>query len=113
MTEFVPGALLDARHELCLPDLAVLICFIHHIATQIQLPEVIAGISAACPGPSTSRWTTGRPVPGTRRQPAGMVAAFMHSVGRVGSGVPALQQVERGGEQRGRPQAEHAEALPR
>ena len=35
-----------SRSALTVADLAVLIYFIHHIATQIQLPQVIAGISA-------------------------------------------------------------------
>ena len=41
-----------------LADLAVLIYFLHHIAVQIQLPQVIAGIAATCSRPSSCRSTT-------------------------------------------------------
>ena len=43
---FVPHISVTVTLALTVVDLAVLIYFIHHIATQIQLPEVIAGISA-------------------------------------------------------------------
>lgn len=43
---FVPHISITVTLALTVVDLAVLIYFIHHIATQIQLPEVIAGISA-------------------------------------------------------------------
>jgi uncharacterized membrane protein len=43
---FVPHLGITVTLALTVADLAVLIYFIHHIATQIQLPEVIAGISA-------------------------------------------------------------------
>jgi len=43
---FVPHLSITVTLALTVVDLAVLIYFIHHIATQIQLPEVIAGISA-------------------------------------------------------------------
>jgi uncharacterized membrane protein len=43
--EFVPHISITAAFGLVLIDLAVLIYFIHHIATQIQLPQVIAGIA--------------------------------------------------------------------
>lgn len=44
--EFVPHICITAAFALVLIDLALLIYFIHHIATQIQLPHVIAGIAA-------------------------------------------------------------------
>jgi uncharacterized membrane protein len=43
--EFVPHVSITTAFGLVLVDLAVLIYFIHHIATQIQLPQVIAGIA--------------------------------------------------------------------
>ena len=42
---FVPHVSITVAEALLLVDLAVLIYFIHHIATSIQLPEVIAGIA--------------------------------------------------------------------
>ena len=43
--EFVPHISITTAFGLVLIDLAVLIYFIHHIATQIQLPQVIASIA--------------------------------------------------------------------
>jgi uncharacterized membrane protein len=43
--EFVPHVSITTTFGLVLIDLAVLIYFIHHIATQIQLPQVIASIA--------------------------------------------------------------------
>jgi uncharacterized membrane protein len=43
--EFVPHVSITTTFGLVLVDLAVLIYFIHHIATQIQLPQVIASIA--------------------------------------------------------------------
>jgi uncharacterized membrane protein len=43
---FVPHIGITVTLALMVADLAVLIYFIHHIARQIQLPEVIAGIAA-------------------------------------------------------------------
>jgi len=43
--DFVPHVSITVAEALLLVDLAVLIYFIHHIATSIQLPEVIAGIA--------------------------------------------------------------------
>ncbi len=44
--QFVPHISVTMTLVLMLADLAVLIYFLHHIATQIQLPQVIAGIAA-------------------------------------------------------------------
>jgi uncharacterized membrane protein len=44
--QFVPHISVTMTLALMLADLAVLIYFLHHIATQIQLPQVIAGIAA-------------------------------------------------------------------
>ncbi|MEZ0089057.1 DUF2254 domain-containing protein [Streptacidiphilus sp. EB129] len=44
--DFVPHLSITVCLALVLADLAVLIYFIHHIATSIQLPRVIAGIAA-------------------------------------------------------------------
>ncbi|MBV9091587.1 MAG: DUF2254 domain-containing protein [Mycobacteriaceae bacterium] len=43
--DFVPHISITTTFGLVLINLAVLIYFIHHIATQIQLPQVIAGIA--------------------------------------------------------------------
>jgi uncharacterized membrane protein len=43
---FVPHISVTVTLALMLADLAVLIYFLHHIARQIQLPEVIAGIAS-------------------------------------------------------------------
>ena len=43
--DFVPHVSITTTFGLVLIDLAVLIYFIHHIATQIQLPQVIASIA--------------------------------------------------------------------
>jgi len=43
---FVPHISVTVTLGLTVADMAVLIYFIHHVAKQIQLPEVIAGISA-------------------------------------------------------------------
>ena len=43
--EFVPHVSITTAFGLVLVDLAVLIYFIHHITTQIQLPQVIASIA--------------------------------------------------------------------
>ena len=43
--EFVPHISITTAFGLVLIDLAVLIYYIHHIALQIQLPEVISGIA--------------------------------------------------------------------
>jgi uncharacterized membrane protein len=44
--QFVPHISVTMTLVLMLADLGVLIYFLHHIATQIQLPQVIAGIAA-------------------------------------------------------------------
>ena len=43
--DYVPHLSITMTFQLVLIDLAVLIYFIHHIAAQIQLPQVIAGIA--------------------------------------------------------------------
>jgi uncharacterized membrane protein len=43
--DYVPHLSISMTFQLVLIDLAVLIYFIHHIATQIQLPQVIASIA--------------------------------------------------------------------
>jgi len=43
---FVPDISITVAEVLLLVDLVVLIYFIHHVATSIQLPQVIAGIAA-------------------------------------------------------------------
>jgi uncharacterized membrane protein len=46
--EFVPHISVTATLALMVADLAVLIYFIHHTATSIQLPQVIASIAITC-----------------------------------------------------------------
>ena len=58
---FVPHISITVTLALTVVDLAVLIYFINHVATQIQLPEVIAGISPTCPRRSRTTSATGRP----------------------------------------------------
>lgn len=43
--DFVPHLSITAALALVLVDLAVLVYFIHHVATSIQLPHVVAGIA--------------------------------------------------------------------
>ncbi len=51
---------------LTVADLAVLIYFLHHIATQIQLPQVIAGIAGDLAGAIELQAGHGAAGPGTR-----------------------------------------------
>ncbi|MGO9224905.1 DUF2254 domain-containing protein [Mycobacterium sp.] len=68
--EFVPHISITTTFGLVLVDLAVLVYFIHHIATQIQLPQVIAGIAkdlshaVAVQSEDRSALATGRPAQG-------------------------------------------------
>lgn len=67
--EFVPHISITTAFGLVLVDLAVLIYFINHIATQIQLPQVIAGIAkdlaqaVAVQSEDQHRFATRRPAP--------------------------------------------------
>jgi uncharacterized membrane protein len=80
---FVPHISITVTLALMVADLAVLIYFLHHIATQIQLPQVIAGIAAdlaaaielqAGPGAADSGAGAARLVAGLHG-PGGEVAA--------------------------------------
>jgi uncharacterized membrane protein len=68
--EFVPHISITTAFGLVLIDLAVLIYFIHHIATQIQLPQVIASIAkdlaqaVALQSSDQPRFATRRPAHG-------------------------------------------------
>ena len=68
--EFVPHISITTTFGLVLIDLGLLIYFIHHIATQIQLPQVIAGIAkdlahaVAVQSEDQPRFATGRPTQG-------------------------------------------------
>ena len=68
--DFVPHISITTAFGLVLIDLAVLIYFIHHIATQIQLPQVIAGIAkdlaqaVAAQSEDQPRFATRRPAQG-------------------------------------------------
>ena len=61
---YVPHIGITVTLALTVADLAVLIYFIHHIATQIQLPEVIAGISADLSGAIDEQMDDGAARPG-------------------------------------------------
>jgi uncharacterized membrane protein len=61
---YVPHIGITVTLALTVADLAVLIYFIHHIATQIQLPEVIAGISADLSGAIDEQVDDGAARPG-------------------------------------------------
>ncbi len=80
---FVPHISITMTLALMVADLAVLIYFLHHITTQIQLPQVIAGIAGdlaaaielqAGPGAADSGSTAARLVAGLHG-PGGEVAA--------------------------------------
>jgi uncharacterized membrane protein len=68
--EFVPHISITTAFGLVLIDLAVLIYFIHHIAAQIQLPQVIASIAkdlaqaVAVQSADQPRFATRKPAPG-------------------------------------------------
>ncbi|MFI9274270.1 DUF2254 domain-containing protein [Kitasatospora sp. NPDC052896] len=85
--DFVPHLSITVCMVLVLADLAVLIYFIHHIATSIQLPHVIAGIAAELSeaieaGAGEPEWAGG-----TERGPS---AAELHGrLDAAGGTVPA------------------------
>jgi uncharacterized membrane protein len=78
---FVPHISITVTIALLVADLAVLIYFIHHIATQIQLPHVIAGISADLSREIESRVGSGAADP--RDPPADALLAAMPGPGSV------------------------------
>ena len=65
---FVPHLGVTVTLALTVADLAVLIYFIHHIATSIQLPQVIASIATTCRAPS--RWKAPTTTAARPRAPA-------------------------------------------
>jgi uncharacterized membrane protein len=63
---FVPHISITVTLALMVVDLAVLIYFLHHIAVQIQLPQVIAGIAADLAKAIELQAGDGATVPGAR-----------------------------------------------
>jgi uncharacterized membrane protein len=79
--EFVPHISVTVTLALMLADLFVLIYFLHHIAIQIQLPEVIAGIAGDLQ--SAIELQTGDPSEGADAELAIAVIASMDGEGGV------------------------------
>jgi uncharacterized membrane protein len=107
---FVPHISITVTLALMLADLAVLIYFLHHIAIQIQLPQVIAGIAAdLADAIETQAGSDGSTGPGAAAQliaamdgPGGAVAAprsgylqFIHhsTLVRIAAEVDAVIQL--------------------
>jgi len=78
---FVPHISVTVTLALMLADLAVLIYFLHHIALQIQLPEVIAGIAGDLQ--SAIELQTGDPSEGADAELASAVIGSMRGEGGV------------------------------
>jgi uncharacterized membrane protein len=76
---FVPHISITVTLALMVADLAVLIYFLHHIAVQIQLPQVIAGIAADLAG--AIELEAGDPAAGTDAGQAAQVIAAMNGPG--------------------------------
>ncbi|MFC5885153.1 DUF2254 domain-containing protein [Kitasatospora sp. CM 4170] len=85
--EFVPHLSITVCMVLVLADLGVLIYFIHHIATSIQLPRVIASIAAELSAAIEAG--AGEPVPvgGVERGPT--AAELRARLDAAGAAVPA------------------------
>ena len=78
---FVPHISVTVTLALMLADLAVLIYFLHHIAVQIQLPQVIASIAGDLQ--SAIELHTGDPSEGADAELASAVIASMEGEGGV------------------------------
>jgi uncharacterized membrane protein len=78
---FVPHISVTVTLALMLADLAVLIYFLHHIAIQIQLPQVIAGIAVDLQG--AIELQTGDPSEGADAELASAVIASMEGKGGI------------------------------
>ena len=76
---FVPHISITVTLVLMVVDLAVLIYFLHHIAVQIQLPQVIAGIAGDLA--SAIELQAGDPTVGADAQYAGLLIADMDGPG--------------------------------
>jgi uncharacterized membrane protein len=77
--EFVPHISITVMLALMLADLAVLIYFLHHIAVQIQLPQVIAGIAGDLA--KATELQAGDPTVGAGAQLAALLIADMDGPG--------------------------------
>jgi len=78
---FVPHISVTVTLALMLADLAVLIYFLHHIAVQIQLPQVIAGIAGDLQDAIESQ--AGDPSVGANAEMAALLIAGMDGEGGV------------------------------
>ncbi|HEY2075634.1 MAG TPA: DUF2254 domain-containing protein [Streptosporangiaceae bacterium] len=78
---FVPHISVTVTLMLMLADVAVLIYFLHHIALQIQLPQVIAGIAGDLQ--SAIELQAGDPTVGADAQMAALLIAGMDGEGGV------------------------------
>jgi uncharacterized membrane protein len=78
---FVPHISVTVTLALMLADLAVLIYFLHHIAVQIQLPQVIAGIAGDLQ--KAIELQTGDPSEGADAELATAVIANMDGAGGI------------------------------
>ena len=78
---FVPHISVTVTLMLMLADVAVLIYFLHHIALQIQLPQVIAGIAGDLQ--SAIELQAGDPTVGADAQMAALLIAEMDGEGGV------------------------------
>ncbi len=81
---FVPHISITVTLALLVVDLGVLIYFIHHIATQIQLPQVIASIAGDL---ARAIETQGQNVAATKAAPS--AAAILATLGSTGGKVAA------------------------
>jgi uncharacterized membrane protein len=77
--DFVPHISITVTLALMVADLAVLIYFLHHIALQIQLPQVIAGIAGDLA--QAIELQAGDPVVGAGAQYAALLIANMDGPG--------------------------------
>jgi uncharacterized membrane protein len=77
--DFVPHISITVMLALMLADLAVLIYFLHHIAVQIQLPQVIAGIAGDLA--QATELQAGDPTVGAGAQLAALLIADMDGPG--------------------------------
>ena len=77
--DFVPHISITVMLVLMLADLAVLIYFLHHIAVQIQLPQVIAGIAGDLA--QATELQAGDPTVGAGAQLATLLIADMDGPG--------------------------------
>ena len=114
-TNFVPHLSITVAEALLLVDLGVLIYFIHHIATSIQLPEVIARIAEDLLTAIDTEYPleSGTEEPGVRGRAGAEVGRARYGCPRGIERVPAVRRVGPAGRHRvarGRRHPPHAPA---